>query len=55
MQASLAQDGPSDVAPNELAWPDAVAFLCGMKAMVEAARETLAKLGIPKERTHLNY
>jgi NAD(P)H-flavin reductase len=33
----------------------AAAFLCGMKPMVEAVRETLAEAGLPVERTYLNY
>ncbi len=33
----------------------AVAYLCGMKAMVEGVRETAATLGLPRERTFLNY
>jgi len=34
---------------------NAVAFLCGMKAMVEGVREALSELGLPRERTYLNY
>lgn len=33
----------------------AVAFLCGMKSMVQGARERLAQAGLPVERTFLNY
>ena len=32
-----------------------VAYLCGMKGMVEAVRATLLTMGLPRERTHLNY
>ena len=36
--------------------PDgAVAFLCGPSAMVSAARDTLAGLGIARDRTFLNF
>jgi sulfhydrogenase subunit gamma (sulfur reductase) len=33
----------------------AVAYLCGHKAMVAGVRETLARAGIPADRTYLNY
>jgi NAD(P)H-flavin reductase len=33
----------------------AVAFLCGMKGMVSAVRDTLAQAGLPVDRTYLNY
>jgi NAD(P)H-flavin reductase len=33
----------------------AVAFLCGMKGMVSAVRDSLAQHGLPVERTYLNY
>jgi sulfhydrogenase subunit gamma (sulfur reductase) len=33
----------------------AVAYLCGMPGMVSGVREALAPLGIPPERTYLNY
>jgi NAD(P)H-flavin reductase len=33
----------------------AVAYLCGMKAMVAGVRATLAETGLPIERTFLNY
>lgn len=33
----------------------AVAFLCGMRAMVHAVRDALGKAGMPAERSHLNY
>ncbi len=33
----------------------AVAYLCGMKGMVSAVRDTLQTAGLPVERTHLNY
>jgi ferredoxin-NADP reductase len=35
--------------------PGAVAFLCGMKPMVEAVRATLAEAGLPADRAYLNY
>jgi NAD(P)H-flavin reductase len=36
--------------------PDgAVAFLCGMKGMVSAARDMLSNAGLPVDRTYLNY
>jgi NAD(P)H-flavin reductase len=34
---------------------NAVAFLCGKKPMIEAVREVLAGMGMPKGRTYLNY
>jgi NAD(P)H-flavin reductase len=33
----------------------AVAYLCGMKGMVASVRELLATVGVPAERTFLNY
>jgi NAD(P)H-flavin reductase len=33
----------------------AVAYLCGMKGMVSAVRDTLSAAGLPVERTYLNY
>jgi NAD(P)H-flavin reductase len=33
----------------------AVAYLCGMKAMVQGVRERLAVAGLPVERTYLNF
>ncbi len=36
--------------------PDAsVAFVCGMKAMVEEVRITLAEYGVPPDRVHANF
>lgn len=32
-----------------------VAFVCGMTAMVDDVRATLARAGIPRERVHLNF
>jgi NAD(P)H-flavin reductase len=34
---------------------DAVAFTCGMTAMVEEVRATLARAGIPPSRVHANF
>jgi len=34
---------------------DTVAFACGMTAMVEEVRATLARSGIPPERVHANF
>jgi NAD(P)H-flavin reductase len=34
---------------------DSVAFVCGMTAMVDDVRATLARAGIPPERVHLNF
>ena len=34
---------------------DAVAFACGMTAMVEEVRATLARAGIPPQRVHANF
>jgi len=34
---------------------DAVAFACGMTAMVEQVRATLSRSGIPPERVHANF
>jgi sulfhydrogenase subunit gamma (sulfur reductase) len=34
---------------------DAVAFACGMKAMVEDVRRTLARAGVPPARVHANF
>ncbi len=34
---------------------DSVAFVCGMTAMVDDVRATLAGAGIPPERVHLNF
>ncbi len=34
---------------------DAVAFVCGMTAMVEEVRATLARAGVPPERVHANF
>jgi NAD(P)H-flavin reductase len=34
---------------------DAVVFACGMTAMVEEVRATLARSGIPPERVHANF
>ncbi len=33
----------------------AVAFVCGMRPMVDDVRATLAKAGVPPERVHLNF
>jgi NAD(P)H-flavin reductase len=40
---------------HEIAVDNAVAFLCGMKPMVEGVRDELLKFGLPAERTFLNY
>lgn len=34
---------------------DAVAFVCGMHAMVDDVRRTLAGAGVPPERVHVNF
>jgi ferredoxin-NADP reductase len=34
---------------------DAVAYACGMTAMVEDVRATLARSGIPPGRVHANF
>jgi len=34
---------------------DAVAFACGMTAMVEEVRATLARSGVPPQRVHANF
>jgi NAD(P)H-flavin reductase len=34
---------------------DAVAFACGMTAMVEDVRDTLAAAGVPRDRVHANF
>ena len=34
---------------------DAVAFACGMTAMMEEVRATLARSGIPPQRVHANF
>ncbi len=34
---------------------DAVAYVCGMTAMVDDVRRTLAQAGLPPERVHVNF
>ena len=34
---------------------DAVAYVCGMTAMVDDVRRTLARAGLPPERIHVNF
>jgi sulfhydrogenase subunit gamma (sulfur reductase) len=40
---------------HEIAVDNAVAFLCGMKPMIDAVRDELVRFGMPAARTHLNY
>jgi ferredoxin-NADP reductase len=37
------------------AHPAAVAYVCGMTAMVEEVRSTLARAGIPPGQVHANF
>ncbi|MEW6430616.1 MAG: NAD-binding oxidoreductase [Myxococcota bacterium] len=39
----------------ELLVDDAVAFLCGQRAMVDEVRDALARRGLPPERVYLNH
>jgi sulfhydrogenase subunit gamma (sulfur reductase) len=34
---------------------DAVSFVCGMHAMVDDVRSTLARVGVPAGRVHVNF
>jgi NAD(P)H-flavin reductase len=49
------QDVARSIAFAEVDAVGAVAYLCGMKGMVSAVRDTLALAGLPVERTYLNY
>ena len=49
------QEVASAVAFGGAAPADAVAFACGMTAMVEDVRATLARAGIPPQRVHANF
>jgi NAD(P)H-flavin reductase len=40
---------------HEISTENAVAFLCGMKSMVEAVRVELLHFGLPAERSFLNF
>lgn len=40
---------------HEISTDNAVAFLCGMKSMIDAVRVELVHFGLPAERTFLNF
>jgi NAD(P)H-flavin reductase len=40
---------------HEISTENAVAYLCGMKTMVEAVRHELELFGLPRARTFLNF
>jgi ferredoxin-NADP reductase len=40
---------------HEIAVDNAVAFLCGMKSMIDGVRDELLAFGLPPERTFLNF
>ncbi len=40
---------------HEISTDDAVAFLCGMKSMIDAVRVELLHFGLPAARTYLNF
>jgi len=40
---------------HEISTDNAVAFLCGMKSMIDGARVELLHFGLPPERTFLNF
>jgi len=40
---------------HEISTQNAVAFLCGMKSMIDGARGELVHFGLPAERTFLNF
>ena len=40
---------------HEISTTNAVAFLCGMKSMIDGARVELLHFGLPAERTFLNF
>ena len=40
---------------HEISTENAVAFLCGMKSMIDAVRVELLHFGLPAERTYLNF
>ena len=40
---------------HEISTENAVAFLCGMKSMIDGVRLELLRFGLPPERTFLNF
>ncbi len=40
---------------HEIGVANAVAFLCGMKSMIDGVRDELLRFGLPPERTFLNF
>lgn len=45
----------SELKLHEISTQNAVAFLCGMKSMVDNVRVELLRFGLPAERTFLNF
>ena len=45
----------SELKLHEISTENAVAFLCGMKSMIDGVRVELVRFGLPAERTFLNF